>query len=263
VWLTVPLLLLAFSRRRAWQPRPALSVAGAYAAGVVIWALPLLLLSGGPRAYWNAVAFQGGADLSGVTMLWTNPTPRQLVAAFEYGFLHPWGWWPLAAAVIACAVVGAAWLLVKAPRAAATVAAAFGPYLIFDMLFQRPDNPLRAAARGAGGPPRRGRPRGNQPMGCAGGRRPRWRRAGGGHPTSRYASDAAPAFRMLADMRAESSTAPARRSAFIVAGLRFEAASAGWARCAGVFRASAAPPKPRVVELVSTGTAVAAGRSGS
>ena len=211
VWLTVPLLLLAFSRRRAWQPRPALSVAGAYAAGVVIWALPLLLLSGGPRAYWNAVAFQGGADLSGVTMLWTNPTPRQLFAAFEYGFLHPWGWWPLAATVLVCAVVGAVWMLVKVPRAAATVAAAFGPYLIFDMLFQETVTTRYAlplvvpvallAAAGL----------------AAIGRWGVWAAAGlagvalaVGHPTlTAYASDAAPAFRMLADMRAESSTAPA------------------------------------------------------
>ena len=72
-----------------------MSIAGAYAAGALIWAVPLLMLSGGPGGYWKEVAFQGGADLSGVTMLWTNPTPRQLLAAFQYAFLHPWGWWPL------------------------------------------------------------------------------------------------------------------------------------------------------------------------
>ncbi len=85
-----------------------MSIAGAYVAGVAdLGRCRCWLLSGGPRGYWNAVAFQGGADLSGVTMLWTNPTPRQLLAAVEYRFLYPWGWWPLAAAVLVCAACGA------------------------------------------------------------------------------------------------------------------------------------------------------------
>ena len=209
VWLTVPLLLLAVWRQRgAWQPRAALSIAGAYATGVVIWAVPLLVLSGGPRAYWNAVAFQGGADLSGVKMLWTTPTPRQLVASIEYAFLHPWGWWPLAVVVLVCAAVGAVRLLLNAPRAAVTLVAAFGPYLIFDVLFQEtvttryslplvvPVSLLAAFGLAAMGP-----------------RRGVWAAAGlaavalaVGHPTLvAYASADAPAFRMLGDMRAGSS----------------------------------------------------------
>jgi hypothetical protein len=211
VWLTVPLLLLAVLRQReAWQPRAALSIAGAYAAGVVIWAVPLLMLSGGPRAYWNAVAFQGGADLSGVTMLWTTPTPRQLVTSIEYAFLHPWGWWPLAAAVLVCAAAGAVHFLLRSRRVAATLAAAFGPYLIFDMLFQEtvttryalplivPVSLLAAAG-----------------LAAMSRRRGMWAAAGlacvalaVGHPTlAAYASQQAPAFRMLDDMRAQTSAA--------------------------------------------------------
>jgi hypothetical protein len=186
-----------------------LSIAGAYAAGVVSWAVPLLILSGGPRAYWNAVAFQGGADLSGVRMLWTTPTARQLVAVAEYAFLHPWGWWPLAAAVLVCASAGAVRLL-KAPSVALTLAAAFGPYLIFDVLFQetvttRYSLPLVVpvsflAALGLAAASRH--------WGV-------WAAVGlagialaVGHPTLiAYASESAPAFRMLADMRAASADA--------------------------------------------------------
>ena len=207
VWLTVPLFLLIVVRNRAaWRLEAASSIAGAYAAGALIWAVPLLMLSGGPGGYWKEVAFQGGADLSGVTMLWTNPTPRQLLAAFQYAFLHPWGWWPLGAAVLVCAAAGAIWLLRTAPMAAATLAAAFGPYLIFDVLFQetvttRYALPLvvpaawLAAIGLAAVMPRWGV----------------WAVAGlaavalaVAQPTLiAYASEAAPAFRMLADMRAE------------------------------------------------------------
>jgi hypothetical protein len=137
VWLTVPLILwkvgLDLKLRRA---RPASTFAAGYLSGVVLWAVPLLALSGGPRAYWDAIAFQGSADLSGVTMLWTTPTPRQLIAVFEHGFLAPWGWWPLAFAVLMLVAVGGVQLIVRKPQVVATLAAAFGPYLVFHMLFQ-------------------------------------------------------------------------------------------------------------------------------
>ena len=107
VWLTVPLLLWQV----VWNPelrraRTASALAAAYGGGVLLWAVPLLALSGGPRAYWDAIAFQGRADLSGVTMLWTTPTPRQLLAVVEHGFLAPWGWWPLAFSVLLFVAVG-------------------------------------------------------------------------------------------------------------------------------------------------------------
>ena len=137
VWLTVPLMLWQVVRnpelRRA---RTASALAAAYGGGVLLWAVPLLALSGGPRAYWDAIAFQGSADLSGVTMLWTTPTPRQLLAVVEHGFLAPWGWWPLAFSVLLFVAVGGVQVIVRKPRLLATLAAAFGPYLVFHMLFQ-------------------------------------------------------------------------------------------------------------------------------
>jgi hypothetical protein len=210
VWLTVPLLLLVVARNRgAWRLEAAVSIAGAYVAGVLTWAAPLLALSGGPSGYWNAVAFQGGADLSGVTMLWTSPTPRQVLATVEYHLLHPWGWWPLAAAVLVCAAWGGIRLLVNAPRVAVTLATMFGPYAIFDMLFQETVTTRYAlplivpvAFLAASG------------LSAAAPRWGTWASAGVaamafavGHPTLvSYASENAPAFRMLADMRAQTST---------------------------------------------------------
>ena len=171
-----------------------------------------MLLSGGPRAYWNAVAFQGGADLSGVTMLWTTPTPRQLARGVRVRLPPPVG-------LVAAGGSGARLRRRRRGLAAdesdrarrATLAAAFGPYLIFDVLFQETVTTRYAlplvvpvallAAAGLAAISRWGV----------------WAAAGlagvalaVGHPTlTAYASDGAPAFRMLADMRAESSTAPA------------------------------------------------------
>lgn len=135
VWLTVPLLLLAI----VWQPSGRWRVAGlaaaAYLAGVLVWAVPLVVVSGGPATYWRALSTQGAEDLSGVTMLWTTPTVRQLARALYYAFVAPWAVWPIAAGILAFAVIGSVRSL-KARRALVTLAVAFGPYLIFDLLFQ-------------------------------------------------------------------------------------------------------------------------------
>jgi hypothetical protein len=213
VWLTVPLLFFVKTRNRAWRLDAVMLIAGAYAAGVLTWAIPLLMLSGGPTGYWNAVTFQGGADLSGVTMLWTNPTPRQVLAAVEYHFLAPWGWWPLAAAVLVCSGWGAIWLLLKTPRIVMTLAVMFGPYAIFDILFQEtvttryalplivPVSFLAACGLGAA-VPRWGVWAATAVAAIA---------LAVGHPTLvAYASETAPAFRMLDDMRAETATGSAR-----------------------------------------------------
>lgn len=137
VWLTVPLVALALARHDSPDRlRTAASAAGAYAAGVFVWAVPLVVLAGGPVAYWRALAFQGGADLSGVTMLWTTPTPRQLVSVIESVFLGPWAWWPIAFTILTLAAFGTARLLRRAPRVLLVLTAAFGPYLVFSSLFQ-------------------------------------------------------------------------------------------------------------------------------
>jgi hypothetical protein len=103
-----------------------------------------------------------------------------------------------------CAAWGAIRLLVKAPRIAATLAVMFGPYVIFDLLFQETVTTRYAlplivpvAFLAASG------------LGAAAPRRGAWAAAGVaaialavGHPTlMTYASGDAPAFRMLEDMR--------------------------------------------------------------
>jgi hypothetical protein len=108
----------------------------AYALGGLAWAIPLIVVSGGPSAYLRVFYSQGAEDLTGVAMLATTPTIRQAILAFQYHFIGPWGVWPLAAAALVLAAVGLVQMLLHARRALLTLVVAFGPYLVFDLLFQ-------------------------------------------------------------------------------------------------------------------------------
>lgn len=137
VWLTVPVLLLAFVRLPASERWPAARLGvTAYAVGALIWFVPLVVVSGGVKAYWAALFWQGADDLSGVVMLATTPTLRQLVAATQYALLLPWGYWQAGVVVMALAMLGLAQTWRHARASLVTLVVAFGPYLIFDMLFQ-------------------------------------------------------------------------------------------------------------------------------
>ena len=141
VWLTVPLLAL-----RAWraegQPRPIpnpqslIPVAAAFAAGVLLWFAPLVIISGGPGAYWRALFDQGAEDLGNIQMLWTRHAPRDVADALYYAFVAPWAVWPVAAVALACASFGLLRLAIRQRRTLTVLAAAFLPYLVFDLLFQ-------------------------------------------------------------------------------------------------------------------------------
>src|SRR5262249_37559488 len=141
-WLTLPLLSWRFvtgltpdNRRRpvVWGQTRYIA---AVAAGVLTWLIPLIALTGGPRAYWRALSAQGEEDLGGIRMLWTTPTLRQLADALYFAFVAPWATWPIAAAVLAAAALGAAALLRDDRRVLTVIAVASGPYLAFDILFQ-------------------------------------------------------------------------------------------------------------------------------
>jgi hypothetical protein len=215
VWLTVPLLALAIARRQPRdRARAAVRAAVAFLAGGLAWAVPLVALSGGPAAYWRAMFTQGAEDLSGVQMLWTAPTPHQLWLALDSAFMAPWAIPLLAGAIVVLATAGVVRLYRESRSALLTLAAAFGPYFVFDLLFQesvttRYSLPLippmaylvvRAGARpGRSGPLDAGRDSArivlltafalfNSFIATA--------------ATSLYAREAAPAFRLLDEMRA-------------------------------------------------------------
>ena len=155
--LTVPLLVIAALSRTAlirYAPVRAVGpcrtgrgsrfsagtvVMGAVAAaiGALCWAVPLVLVSGGPTQYLVALGSQAGEDFEWVRMVWKSPTdPRVVFHAFVNSFVWPWGWLPLGLAAAALSVIGLLWAAWKTPRAALIVLTAFAPYAIFHLLFQ-------------------------------------------------------------------------------------------------------------------------------
>jgi hypothetical protein len=55
-----------------------------------VWAVPLVVASGGVDAYLKALGSQAQEDLTGVVMVWTNPTPRAVAFAAYDTFVRPW-----------------------------------------------------------------------------------------------------------------------------------------------------------------------------
>ena len=125
----------------------------AAALGALLWAVPLVVASGGWSGYLNALGSQAGEDFSGVVMLWTNRSPRVAVQAVLNTFVRPWDW-PILAGVM-LALAGGGLLLLATRRAAQSALAArplrrdftglrtvlllavmFGPYALFHIMFQ-------------------------------------------------------------------------------------------------------------------------------
>ena len=150
VWLTVPLLIVQGLGAGGWglegrgagrrepAPRPQSLVPAllAFLAGVLLWFLPLVIVSGGPSAYWHALFDQGAEDFGNIQMLWTMHRARDVQDALYYAFVAPWAAWPIAAVALTCASLGVLRLFRHERRALMVLAAAFGPYLVFDLLFQ-------------------------------------------------------------------------------------------------------------------------------
>jgi hypothetical protein len=135
--LTVPMLVYAvFHLPRSIRPKGVTLAVAGYGAGVLAWFIPLVIVSGGPAAYFRVFYSQGAEDLSGVAMLATTPTLRQLMLALQFGFVAPWSEWLIAAAVLVLAAGGFGALVFRSSRVLAPLAVAFGPYVIFDLLFQ-------------------------------------------------------------------------------------------------------------------------------
>jgi hypothetical protein len=134
--LTLPLLGLALALpgvTSGWRTR--LETMAAFAVGVLAWAVPLLIASGGLAAYLAALGQQGGEDFSGVVMLWNFPTVKVALSALQHTFISPWAKLFLAVPVLLAAAAGAAVVLLQERRVALMVVAIAVPYALFHLLF--------------------------------------------------------------------------------------------------------------------------------
>jgi hypothetical protein len=135
--LTLPIFAFATVQRRregiVWiVTRPI----AALAAGGLAWAIPLVALSGGLGNYLVALGSQADEDFAWSGMLWTTPSPRRLIFALWETFVLPWDSVPLGITIGVLALAGVVIALLRFRRAALLVLLAFGPYVIFHLLFQ-------------------------------------------------------------------------------------------------------------------------------
>jgi hypothetical protein len=137
-WLTLPLLALVIGDRAGRSAAAAiLGSAVTFAAGVLAWAIPLLVIVGGPGAYWHAFASQAGEDLEGVDMLFTSTRPLwRLAMNLLQTFVLPWGPLPVAVVVLTLAAIGMVVLLRRDRRGLVLLAGAAAPYAIFHLVWQ-------------------------------------------------------------------------------------------------------------------------------
>jgi hypothetical protein len=136
-WLTGPLLIAALAQQAVrGNVGAAFRAALALVAGVLVWLVPMVSVSGGTTAYLAALGSQAGEDLAGVTMLALNPTPRALAGALLDTAIVPWVSRPLGAAVLLLSVLGVGVLAFRDRRALLLVLLAWAPYAAFHLLFQ-------------------------------------------------------------------------------------------------------------------------------
>lgn len=136
--LTLPLLALVVLDRVGRDAAGALlGSAVAFGIGVLVWAVPLVVASGGAGEYIRVLMKQAGEDFAGVEMLATRPSLRGFVFALRDTFVAPWVSPALAASVLVAAGLGAAALGVQAGARAALVVLGVGfvPYAVFHLLY--------------------------------------------------------------------------------------------------------------------------------
>ncbi|HUL75078.1 MAG TPA: hypothetical protein VLT86_18335 [Vicinamibacterales bacterium] len=136
IWLTGPLLCWVagelVARRRVGD---ALRLVAAAAAGALLWAIPLVMLTGGVQAYLVALGRQGTQDFSGIEMLATTPTWKLFRAALAHTFVEPWQAAALANVVLGLALAGVVRLVWGGRRVLAALLLVFWPYLVFHLTF--------------------------------------------------------------------------------------------------------------------------------
>jgi Protein O-mannosyl-transferase TMEM260-like len=138
VWLTLPLIALVIVDRAGRAAAGALlGAALAFGIGVVVWFIPMLVATGGPKRYLSALTSQAGEDFEGVDMLVTSTAPaRRLALNLFQTFAQPWVSPPLAIVVLAFAAIGAIAMLRGSRRGLALLGGIAVPYAIFHLGFQ-------------------------------------------------------------------------------------------------------------------------------
>ncbi len=137
VWLTLPLLALVLVDRAGRGAAGAiLGSAMTFSIGVLVWAIPMVVASGGVGQYRAALAGQSAEQFQGLDIFLSNPTPRRMALGILASLVGPWALPPLGWAVVIVAFGGFLYLAWRSPRAAMLLLVAFVPYGVFHLIVQ-------------------------------------------------------------------------------------------------------------------------------
>lgn len=139
IWLTLPLLALVLLDRAGRGAAGALlGSAMTFSIGVLAWAIPLIITSGGLAQYRAAFAGQAAEQFTGLDIFLSHPTARRMAIGIIATLVDPWAVPPLGWIVVAVAMAGLALLAWRAPLAAGLLLAAYVPYAVFHLVVQEP-----------------------------------------------------------------------------------------------------------------------------
>lgn len=137
LWLTAPLLALVLADRIGRGAAGALLGALMTSAlGSLLWAVPMVVATGGLGEYLTVLGMQAGEDFSSGEMLFTSGSLRGLAQGLIHTFVDPWNHPLLGAVVLLLAAAGGVSLLRRDRRTMMLLSAVTLPYLVFHLLFQ-------------------------------------------------------------------------------------------------------------------------------
>ncbi len=137
LWLSLPALLVAcIQLLRSREHRAWLGLVAGSVLGCLVWAVPMLIITGGLDRYLSLLRSQGRQDVTGVAMLATQPSWNALLEDLRYTFIVPWQDLGLPLLVLALAAAGL-WRLGRwRGLSPVWVLWLTLPYLAFHVLFQ-------------------------------------------------------------------------------------------------------------------------------
>ena len=147
-WITMPVLIAVvwmYTTRVLERRAQSLAmVALAFTIGAALWAVPLVIASGGLDSYLASLSVQASLDFSDGDLLVLQPSLRRFTIGLVNTFGFPWANKYLAGAVLLPALIGLVVTLRHSLPAIGWLAVATGPYLLFHLLFQDPAFPRYA-----------------------------------------------------------------------------------------------------------------------
>lgn len=140
LWLTVPLITVGV--RRLWREDRALvgAMAVAFSIGVLLWALPLLIATRGLERYLQAFAGQAAEQWHDEGILAASPTPAHFGRALMATLASPFADQRVAVVAAGVGLLGLVVKVFRAREGLKWMAVLYGPYLLFHLLFQDPND---------------------------------------------------------------------------------------------------------------------------